>query len=90
MPAHTVLVVRDRSGRKVFAARGSAFSAVNLGQAELLVLASVVDSALMKLFAALGIYFAAPDLERRWGPGRLVRFMITAGAVAYLRFKKYI
>jgi membrane associated rhomboid family serine protease len=36
------------------------------------------------LFSALGIYFAAPDLERRWGPARLIRFMVIAGAVGFL------
>ena len=61
VPAHTVLVVRDGGGRKVFAARGSAFSVSSMSQAELLVLAGVVDSALMKLFAALGM---ATHLDR--------------------------
>lgn len=30
------------------------------------------------LFAIIGLYFLAPDLERRWGGGRLVRFLLCA------------
>ncbi len=30
------------------------------------------------LFAIVGLYFLAPDLERRWGGGRLIRFLLCA------------
>ena len=30
------------------------------------------------LFSIVGLYFLAPDLERRWGPGRFIRFLLSA------------
>jgi membrane associated rhomboid family serine protease len=30
------------------------------------------------VFTLIGLYFLAPDLERRWGPGRFVRFLLYA------------
>src|SRR5580704_16466714 len=39
------------------------------------------------VFTLLGLYFLAPDLERRWGTGRMLRFLayaIVAGNVAVL------
>ncbi len=30
------------------------------------------------VFMLMGLYFLAPDLERRWGPGRFVRFLVYA------------
>jgi membrane associated rhomboid family serine protease len=36
------------------------------------------------LFALVGLYFLTPDLERRWGGARLVRFLIASVAVGNL------
>ena len=55
VPAHTVVSVRGRGGRKVFASRGSSYSTAGLARADLYELASILDSALLRLFAALGM-----------------------------------
>ena len=36
------------------------------------------------LFTLMGLYFLSPDLERRWGSARFVRFLLTAVGVGYL------
>lgn len=36
------------------------------------------------LFSLLGFYFLSPDLERRWGSGRFLRFVLTAIALGNL------
>src|SRR5690348_8032202 len=36
------------------------------------------------LFTLLGLYFLSPELERRWGSGRFVRFLATSVIVGNL------
>src|SRR6478752_8407667 len=35
------------------------------------------------LFAELGFLFLAPSLEQRWGGGRMLRFLVLSGLIAY-------
>jgi membrane associated rhomboid family serine protease len=35
------------------------------------------------LFAILGLLFLAPSLEQRWGSGRMLRFLLFSGVLAY-------
>lgn len=53
LPPHTVQIVRGKGGVKKFSSISSAYSASTLTVSELLTLASVVDGALLRLFAAL-------------------------------------
>jgi hypothetical protein len=53
LPGHTVQIVRGKGGVKKFSSISSAYSASTLTLSELITLASVVDGALLRLFAAL-------------------------------------
>jgi hypothetical protein len=53
LPGHTVQIVRGKGGVKKFSSITSAYTANTLSLSELLTLASVVDGALLRLFAAL-------------------------------------
>ena len=35
------------------------------------------------IFTLIGLYFLSPDLERRWGSGRFLRFVVTSIVVGY-------
>jgi membrane associated rhomboid family serine protease len=36
------------------------------------------------VFTLIGLYFLSPDLERRWGPGRFLRFLATCTVSGFL------
>src|SRR5258708_1713339 len=77
-------------GQDVFLALGCDTEKVLHGQVWRLVTSGLLtdpDHYGHLLFTLMGLYFLAPDLERRWGSGRMLRFVgyaVLAGNLAVL------